>query len=92
MVRGNTSWITTSTWETWGVPVGNSFFRLGESPHPFLEFQATAIFDPQVDHMYVNALEFGNLIAPVIKTMYNDEITCTDNDCYFEKNCFDVVR
>jgi len=92
MVRGNTSWLDTSSFNAWNVPVSNSFFQLGESIHPFLEFNAKAIFDPQVDHMYVNGMEFENLIAPVIRTMYGDDITCTANDCYFMKPCETVIK
>jgi hypothetical protein len=55
--------------------------------HPFLEFEARAIFDPQVDFLYVNELEFTNLMRPVIKQIYSDDINCSDTDCFFSNPC-----
>lgn len=58
--------------------------------HPFEEFKALAIFDPQVDHMYVNGLQFSNCIVPVLNTMFGDDIECTSSGCYFKQACSSI--
>jgi len=45
-VLGNTSWILTNGWNSWSAPVSLSFFKQADKLYPFLEYNATAIFDP----------------------------------------------
>ena len=56
----------------WFSPTNN------EEQIPFpLEPKATlAIFDPQVDYMYVNGLDFKNWISPALHIYLQNEIEC----------------
>jgi hypothetical protein len=64
---------------------------MGTNTYPFLEFEANAIFDPHVDHLYVNELEF-DLIKGSLKLMLGEELVCTNAECYFNKRCNEVRR
>lgn len=59
--------------------------------YPFTEFLANAIFDPQVDYMYVNQIEFDQFIQPILTTVYGKDLTCTENNCYFNSSCNSVT-
>ena len=88
----NSTWLDTHNWKTWGSDVSMSYFKMNGETYPFLEYQALAVFDPQVDYLYVNALEFGNLIIPALKAMYGDDIGCTKTECYFVRTCNEAKR
>jgi len=89
-------WITTNGWNYWKSPVTISYFRTspdkGNKMYPFTEFQANAIFDPSVDYMYVNQIEFDQFMQPILSTVYGDALTCNENNCYFQSSCDKVVR
>jgi len=52
-----------SDWDYWKSPVSLSYIKTKDAKmYPFVEFNTTAIFDPAVDYMYVNQLEFDMFI------------------------------
>lgn len=54
-VTSNLMWLQTTGWDYFKSPVSLSYFMAdGNLMYPFVEFNTTAIFDPQVDYMYVN--------------------------------------
>jgi hypothetical protein len=63
-----------------------------------LEFEATAIFDPAVDYLYVSQIEFDEFFVGALQAIYNgggiqDEfLVCTDEKCFFNITCDAVVR
>lgn len=56
--------------------------------YPFIEFNTSATFDPEVDYMYVNQLEFTTFITPIFKEIYGTDnktgIYCNQEECHFE--------
>lgn len=95
-VAREVDWIQTKDWDYWKSPVNISYFRTspakGNKMYPFTEFLANAIFDPQVDYMYVNQIEFDQFIQPILTTVYGTNLTCTENNCYFSSTCDKVYR
>lgn len=86
-VKKNARWIPTASFDAWSADVSLSLFRLNKKMYPFVEFKARAIFDPQVDYLYVGQEEFTKWIVPVLNTMYGDDIGCTKTECYFVRSC-----
>ena len=77
-----------SDWDYWKSPVSLSYIKTKDAKmYPFVEFNTTAIFDPAVDYMYVNQLEFDMFIQPIFKEIYGDSINCTENYCFFNMSC-----
>ena len=75
----NSTMMPTSNWQSWSVPVSDSFFTYDNNyKFKFQELEARALFDPYVDYLYVNGLEFTNIITHSLKAMYEDKIACTD--------------
>jgi hypothetical protein len=37
--------------------------------------------------MYVGRIEFDKLMAPVLRTMYGPELSCSDTECWFTETC-----
>jgi len=87
-------WLQTTGWDYFKSPVSLSYFLAnGNLMYPFVEFNTTAIFDPQVDYMYVNQLEFDMFMAPILHKIYNDtSFNCTDNECHWNTTCDKVHR
>jgi hypothetical protein len=63
-----------------------------EALYPFDTFKTQALFDPQVDYIYINKLTFDNFLQPVLKTIYMDDIVCSDTECHFETSCDRVQK
>lgn len=52
-------WLQTTGWDYWKSPVSLSYFMTTSGKmFPFAEFNTSAIFDPEVDYMYINSLEY----------------------------------
>ena len=60
--------------------------------YEFKEFNTVALFDPQVDYMYVNQIEFDSLMQPTLKKIYGDALNCNANDCHFKTVCSNVKK
>jgi hypothetical protein len=57
-----------------------------------LDLETKAIFDPQVDHLYVSPEHFKNFLAPAIQSIYGPEVvTCDDDECSFRGQDCDTV-
>ena len=89
-------WIPTTSWDHWTVPISSTFLRIEgtEQSYPIGITDINGIFDPQVDHLYVNALHFQILIKPNIEQIYGvDVITCNFDECFFkDMNCADAMQ
>jgi len=83
------TYIKTNDFETWSAPVSMSYFKRGKEIFSFLEFKAYGIFDPQVDYLYVNVMEF-KFIKENLITIYGSDLVCTEAECYFNKGCHEV--
>jgi hypothetical protein len=96
-LENNVDWIVTQDWDYWKSPVNISYFRTspkkGNKMYPFTEFQAAAIFDPSVDYMYVNQIEFDQFMQPILMAVYGEHgLNCTENFCYFAQSCANAPR
>ena len=70
-MRKNTTFLTSKDHDRFSNKVQISQFRKDGEIIPFLESDTTsAIFDPQVDYLYVSQLEFTEMIVPKLKKIY----------------------
>lgn len=58
-VKDNTTYINAATLDSWAAELTDSFFSWGEGQEErFAEFRTKALFEPQVDYLYVKSAEF----------------------------------
>ena len=93
VITRDLTWVKSSDWDYFRSPVTNSFFKTDVGKvYPFVEFETFATFDPEVDYMYVNQLEFTSFMVPVLKEVYGSDLICTDNECHLNKTCDAVEK
>ena len=86
-VKEKLTWMPAMDWDYFKSPVSHSYIMAnGDKLFPFVQYNASAIFDPEVDYMYVNLFEFDYFIQPVLQQIYGN-INCTENYCYFNFGC-----
>ena len=107
-VRQNTTFVNATSLnlgQFWSAAVSDVFIDYGktilsdkgtyeqENHVPVPEIETQALFDPQLDYLYVTKDEFLNKIKPVIKQVY-PEINCKDdtNTCFWSSPCRMVKR
>ena len=91
-VTRDLTWVTTAGWDYFKSPVSLTFLKTSAGKIlPFAEFNTTAIFDTEADYMYINQLEYDEMLQPLLKSLYND-IECNENECHFNKACDAVTK
>ena len=87
-------WFDSASKERFHLDVSFTHFQHGKEIKPFSESATTAVFDPQVDFMYVGENEFKTYVKTVLEFIYKEKIKCSDNECWFPNvdSCKDVAK
>ena len=85
------------SFDHYGLAVTNVLFWKGGTEAPALfpvpeNLNAKAIFDPNVDYMYVNEIEFKNWIAPVLRVNIGKDLDCNTKKCWYNSKCAAVNK
>ena len=92
-MKSKLHWITKhDKKEQWSLPANNPFLKFEGEMYPFNTYKTQAIFDPQVDYMYINKLTFDHSLVPLLQSAYVDDIDCSETECHFDKPCDAVPK